>query len=327
MRRALRVTFLPIICIIMRHADDPNGGARRLGLLGRRAGAPAGGASVVRGDVPGGRELGRLGAGSRASASVPDGHGRALAARSGRDRRRDGSGLQRPAERRRARRWSRHRWRPVPPSSTSRAIYRLPADDYPGLVRLRAPVAGVVGQGRLRAAGAVRRPAARREARREPRVFRDAGDPRLRAPAGRGPDRVEHDPRRRQDGGLGGGSSALRGDVVRLDGGVDPALPRAGASAHPRDGAGARAGDRPDAARALRAPPGAGGPRGGDDVLRRAGGGRHDRGAHRGPRRRVRGPRVRPGPRAGRHGRREAHAWHERRSSCRPSPILGRAPP
>ncbi len=196
------------------------------------------------------------------------------------------------------------------------------------VVRVRPSREGVAREGGLRAPRAVRGPDAGRAADREPRLLPDARDPGARAAAGGRARGARLDPRRREDRPLGRGEVGERRDDLQRDRGEHPPLPRAGAPAHPRDGARVRARHRPHARRCCSCRTSsrrcAGCSRPATRTLAR---GRHHGVAHGGARGRVRRRAVRPGAPARRDGRFEAHARDQRRRAAggrRPSDGDGR---
>ena len=160
--------------------------------------------------------------------------------------------------------------------------FRLPGIGVSGLVRVRAPVGRLARQGRVRAAGAVRRPDRRRAAGREPRLLPDAGDPRARAAAlGRTRRRRARSSSTARPGCRARAARrARRPSFAATEESVRPyRFP--GHQHTPEMERGSRARDGVHARRVVRAAPGARRPRRGDDGVRADSARRHDRGAHR----------------------------------------------
>ncbi len=225
-------------CILIRYErshERPCRRARRLRVRGRRADPAPPGHPAVERDVPGRPRI--RGEDARRGPSEPGAARRRRrgAARAGRRRHRGGG-------RRRvllaAARGQRGAGTPAPGGRTARDRpgRRLPAAriGVSGLVRVRASVGRLARQGRLRIAGAVRRPAPRRAAGREPRLLPDPGDPRPRAAALSGIGRAGPDPRGRQDRAVGRRPRRERSGVVRLVRGERASVSGAPTSAHAR---------------------------------------------------------------------------------------------
>ena len=197
----------------LRSRARPRRRPRSLRVRGRGAGPAARCAPVRRRDVPGRARVGREDArrGPPEPGLARAGDGESSGSRSRPTSRRRPTSRSARCRTGRAPSWLRRLLEAGLQGDRPRR--RLPAAriGLSGLVRVRASRGRLAGQGRLRPAGAVRRPAPRRAARREPGLLPDAGDPRPRAAAVRRPGGARPDPRRRQDRALGRRTDRERG--------------------------------------------------------------------------------------------------------------------